>query len=291
LFSVGSFIAMIVHFCMFFAPLLSEDPWDLLSEARSYSCKDISVVQFLKHVWKSGWAESEDIAPYDVTYQSVVTREKNGEGVVNKGTYYTSYATNMVWVSISSPLARPHLPIYCSLVDGPRPRVDQRLHPKRFSFSQLPVIHPISGDVLLRSDQGPSVPGFRARYPEGERPRRAVQKRRGRARVLTVAPAILPVRHTSPWGKNNRGRQCLSNAHPFDLRETKCVHHRALTHPSDPVAGELVTGVWNVFTIEGATHASIVPRWSGSELQTTFFRGLGERLRFVEEKWTASRAA
>lgn len=95
-FSVGSMIAMIVHFCMFFAPFFSEHPWDLLCEARSYTCKDISVFQFLKHVWKSGWAESEDIAPYDVTYQSVVAREKNGEGVANKGTYYTSYATNMV---------------------------------------------------------------------------------------------------------------------------------------------------------------------------------------------------
>lgn len=95
-FSVGSMIAMIVHFCMFFAPFFSDHPWDLFCEARSYSCKEISVFQFLKHVWKSGWAESKDIAPYDVTYQSVVAREKNGEGVVNKGTYYTSYATNMV---------------------------------------------------------------------------------------------------------------------------------------------------------------------------------------------------
>jgi len=99
-FSVGSLIAMIVHFCLFFAPIFSEDPWDLLSEARSYSCKDISILQFLKHVWKSGWAESEDIAPYDVTYQSVVAREKNGEGIVNKGTYYTSYATDMVWFQL-----------------------------------------------------------------------------------------------------------------------------------------------------------------------------------------------
>lgn len=96
-FSLGSLIAMTIHFCMFFAPLFSGDLWDLFCEARSYSCKDISVLQFLKHVWKSGWAESKDIAPYDVTYQSVVAREKNGEGVVNKGTYYTSYAANMVW--------------------------------------------------------------------------------------------------------------------------------------------------------------------------------------------------
>ena len=87
---------MVVHFCMFFAPFFSDHPWDLLCEARSYSCKDISILRFFKNVWKSEWAESRDIAPYDVTYQSVVAREKNGEGVVNKGTYYTSYATNMV---------------------------------------------------------------------------------------------------------------------------------------------------------------------------------------------------
>jgi len=69
------------------------------------------------------------------------------------------------------------------------------------------------------------------------------------------------------------------------------VHHRALIHSSHHVAGELVTGAWNVFTIEGATHASIVPHWTGSELQTTFFEGLGEMLYLMEEKWAASRAA
>ena len=46
-----------------------------------------------------------------------------------------------------------------------------------------------------------------------------------------------------------------------------------------------------MFTIDGATHASIVPRWTGSELQTTFFQGLGERLRFMEEEWAAGRVA
>jgi len=53
----------------------------------------------------------------------------------------------------------------------------------------------------------------------------------------------------------------------------------------------LVTGTWNVFTIEGANHASIVPCWTGSELQIVFFEGLGERLYLMEERWAASRAA
>ena len=156
-FSVGSFIGMIVHFCMFFAPLLSEDPWDLLSEARSYSCKDISIARFLKNVWKSGWAESEDIAPYDVTYQSVVAREKNGEGVVNKGTYYTSYSTNMVRFR-SNAHRRAHTNPPIVHLDDPRPRVEQWIHTKHLTFPQFPIIYPISGDVLLRSHKGPSVP-------------------------------------------------------------------------------------------------------------------------------------
>ena len=93
---------------MFFAPLFSRQLWDLFCEARPYSCKDISVLRFFKHLWKSGWAESEDIAPYDVTYQAVAAREKNGEGVVNKETYYTSYATDMVWVPTRNSPAYVH---------------------------------------------------------------------------------------------------------------------------------------------------------------------------------------
>ena len=56
------------------------------------------------------------------------------------------------------------------------------------------------------------------------------------------------------------------------------MHHQALTHSPHPIVDGLVTGTWNVFTIDGATHVSIVPHGTGSELQTTFFEGLGERL-------------
>ena len=168
-FSVGSMIAMIVHFCMFFAPLFSESPWDLLCEARSYSCKDISFRQFLKNVWKSGWAESQDIAPYDVTYQSVVAREENGEGVVNGGTYYTSYATNMVWTSVWNPLTR----IFANalVIDNPRSRINHWFRAKRFAFLQFPVVHSISSHVLVRSIQDPSISRLHTCHPNGERPR------------------------------------------------------------------------------------------------------------------------
>lgn len=243
-FSVGSLIAMIVHFCLFFAPIFSEDPWDLLSEARSYSCKDISILQFLKHVWKSGWAESEDIAPYDVTYQSVVARENNGEGIVNKGTYYTSYATDMTVPDHESS-------------SGFTPSVSHILNIPLFILSRamcsydLTKVHP---------------------FPEFVH---AIQKGKDRDE-LYKNDGVVPV--FSQW-------------HPLSCQETKCVHHRALTYTSRSVTDGMVTGVWNVFTIEGATHASIVPRWTGSELQVTFFRGLGERLRFMEGKWAASRAA
>lgn len=68
-----------------------------------------------------------------------------------------------------------------------------------------------------------------------------------------------------------------------------CVHHQGLIRPG---TDKLVAGTWNVFTFQGVTtHASVVPRWTGSELQTTFFQGLGERLRFVDEGRAAGRPA
>jgi hypothetical protein len=109
---------------MFFAPLFSRPLWDLFCEARSYSSRDLSILRFLKHMWKSGWAESEDIAPYDATYQAIVAREKNGEGVVNKKTYYTSYATDMVWSRLGIHLRiHTHLTAHYFHLDGPRPPV------------------------------------------------------------------------------------------------------------------------------------------------------------------------
>jgi len=106
-----------------------------------------------------------------------------------------------------------------------------------------------------------------------------------------VASIILPVCHNPHENNKTWNRYSVDVDHSFVHRETKCVHHRALTHSSNPVADDLVTGTWNVFTIEGATHASIVPGWTGSELQIAFFEGLGERLYLMEERWAASRAA
>ena len=54
-FSVGSLVGIVVHFCMFFAPSFPEQPWGPFCEARFYSSRDIPVLQFLEHVWKSAW--------------------------------------------------------------------------------------------------------------------------------------------------------------------------------------------------------------------------------------------
>lgn len=167
-FSVGSLIAMAIHISMFFAPFFSEPPWDLFCEARSYSYKDISVLQFLKNVWKSGWAESEDIAPYDATYQSVVAREENGEGVANEGTYYTSYATDMVW-SQSTIHLYSHTKV--SILDGPGSWVRRSFQAKHFTFCKFPVVHPISGDVFLQPKQDPSISRLLTRHTKWGRQR------------------------------------------------------------------------------------------------------------------------
>lgn len=91
--------------------------------------------------------------------------------------------------------------------------------------------------------------------------------------------------------KNDGMVPVFSQWHPLSCQETKCAHHRALALSSHLIADSLAIGRWNVFTIEDVAHDSIVPRWTGSESQITFFEKLGERLYLMEEKWVDSRAA
>lgn len=282
-FSVGALIALAIHFSMFFAPLFSKHPWDLFCEGRSYSCKDISVLQFLKHVWKSGWAESEDIAPYDATYQAIMTREKNGEGVVNKGTYYTSYVTDMVrsrlGISLRTYAETTHFPLRLSETTGRAvvsPQTLLILPGCRCSSCLDRCVR----TILARSIHSPIS---------------CVLYRRGIVTSCTETTEWCLFFHNGTRYPASTFLCTVKMSEPilshFPPRETMCVHHQALNHSFSPVVDELVAGTWNVFTIEDATHASIVPRWTGSKLQTSFFKRLGERLRFMDEGWAAGSAA
>jgi len=82
------------------SPLLPE-AFDLHTEARLMSYRDISFISLLKQLWKSDWAESRDATPFDVTFESAEEREATSEGVVNPRTFYRSYAAYVVSTSIS----------------------------------------------------------------------------------------------------------------------------------------------------------------------------------------------
>ncbi|KAF5368457.1 hypothetical protein D9758_002331 [Tetrapyrgos nigripes] len=91
-FSWGSLLSKTVHIISYMSPILPE-AFDLHVESRSLSYRDSTFLNFLKHLWKSDWAESRDATPYDVTFTAAEEREMSGEGEVNPGTFYRSFAT------------------------------------------------------------------------------------------------------------------------------------------------------------------------------------------------------
>lgn len=96
---------------------------------------------------------------------------------------------------------------------------------------------------------------------------------------------------------------CLPLSHCLPRSKTRCVHHNSdgLTptvdyghdvkqHKEYPHE-RIVPGVWNVYTIEGIHHLSILPRWFGTPRQKAFYISLhfflreadGERIDYEEE--------
>lgn len=96
--SVGYFLAKGVHIVSYVSPLLPSF-FDMHVDARRLSYRDSSFLQFLRHLWKSEWAESRDATPYDTTFEAADEREAAGEGTVNPNTYYRSYCATMVGCS------------------------------------------------------------------------------------------------------------------------------------------------------------------------------------------------
>lgn len=96
--SVGYFLAKGVHIVSYVSPFLPS-VFDMHVDARRLSYRDSSFLQFLRHLWKSEWAESRDATPYDTTFEAADEREAAGEGTVNPNTYYRSYCATMVGCS------------------------------------------------------------------------------------------------------------------------------------------------------------------------------------------------
>lgn len=91
---------------------------------------------------------------------------------------------------------------------------------------------------------------------------------------------------------------CVSPCPPHHLllllpRRTRCRHYGSskCSNPESGVSsadqskyslGELEAGTWHVYHMEDAHHHSIVPMWTGSDRQITFWKDLGKWLAGVD---------
>lgn len=94
-FSVGGFLAKLVHVLAYMSPLISSII-DVHADPRSLSYRECSAIQFIKQLWRSDWATSKDAAPYDMTFVASHDRESRLEGSVFPDTFYRSYVSVMV---------------------------------------------------------------------------------------------------------------------------------------------------------------------------------------------------
>ena len=94
-FSLGYLLARCVYLLAYLAPILPA-ALDMHTESRSLSFYEIPVLSLLWSLWACEWAEAEDAAPFDVTFQASLHREALCEGVTNPGTYYRSYVACIV---------------------------------------------------------------------------------------------------------------------------------------------------------------------------------------------------
>ena len=99
-FSLGYMLARCVYLMAYLAPILPA-PLDMHTESRSLSFSEISVLSLLWSLWACEWAEAEDAAPFDVTFQATLRREMLHEGETNPGTYYRSYVACIVGGSVA----------------------------------------------------------------------------------------------------------------------------------------------------------------------------------------------
>ncbi|CCL98123.1 uncharacterized protein FIBRA_00117 [Fibroporia radiculosa] len=269
-FSVGSILSTYVHVLAYISPILPSGALDMQAESRSLSFNESSLLDLFGQMWRSNWAESEDCAPFDVTFQAAERREAKLEGRLNPGTFYRSYAACMTKKTKGSLMHVPqaqHLmsPLYLS-------------SRSMGSFDYTSLQPPPA--FLFRSDSGniPAVErnAFDQDGPSGRR-----------------CPSV----GEEHWA-NDGVVPLFSQWHPLACGETRCKHTTlSLDNPgfsdtASTVPGkfkvtnacleEPESGIWHVHHIDSANHLSIVPFWFGTERQQTFWKDLGYWLRAIE---------
>lgn len=112
---------------------------DLHTESRGLTCQELTFAAFLSQLRKSDWAESRDALPFDCTFQAAEERELEEGWELGKRTWYRSYATSMVSITI---ILHPfYIFIYLSLhrQEGWR-TISSRPHLSHLTILPLPRI-------------------------------------------------------------------------------------------------------------------------------------------------------
>ncbi|KAJ7631150.1 alpha/beta-hydrolase [Roridomyces roridus] len=92
--SVGAFVGRTAHILSFLSPFLPP-ALDMHADCRSLTYRDASLLSLLKQLWRSDWAESRDVTPFDTTFQAADERESDGEGYTEPETFYRSHVAVM----------------------------------------------------------------------------------------------------------------------------------------------------------------------------------------------------
>ncbi|EIM92237.1 alpha/beta-hydrolase [Stereum hirsutum FP-91666 SS1] len=287
-FSVGSALTKGIHLLCYLSPLTSP-LLDLRAESRALSFRELSLTSLLRQLWRSDWAESRDALPFDVTFEAADEREGRGEGGLCEGTFYRSYVACMT--QKSNWTTNSHTPTISHIISAPLYLTSRIMG--SFDFS---TIRPIPSFLLRHEadvyDTSKQSPGADVECD---------------AQTSNTASTL-----GEEYWANDGVVPVFSQWHPFRCRDTHCLHHptqpktapeplvqhppsqlktttSATTHSPIPPPPNLKSpnseprpGIWNVHHLEGTTHVSIMPFWTGSRLQREFWSEYGDWLRNVE---------
>ncbi|PIL31817.1 hypothetical protein GSI_06521 [Ganoderma sinense ZZ0214-1] len=267
-FSVGNFLAKGIHVASYLSPVLPH-LFDLHVEARGLSFYDSSFASFLKQLWRSDWAESRDATPFDTTFIAVDEREATQEGVVYANTFYRSYCATLNHTYPHSATTRT-LTWLQRMLGWPLHATSLAILSFRFStLRPVPAFLESTFSTKLESTHDGD-----ARLEDG-----LIDVDDGGAYLLNALRA------------NDGVVPLFSQWHPYDCKNTRCVHFSHAESILDGVTDSEKSrydespeaGIWHVHHLENAHHFSIVPVWLGTQSQKAFWMDLGHWLRSIED--------
>ncbi|KAF8330408.1 uncharacterized protein EI90DRAFT_3060651 [Cantharellus anzutake] len=314
--SLASLISKFVHAATYFSPILPSSLLpDFCCEARPVSMSEISPVEFLKQLWKSDWSGGKDCIPWDCTFEAAEERDEEylRTGASLGKTWYRSYVTT--FTNRADPVEPYHVPFLRRIASSPpmwlsafitggydfstiRP-VPSFLRRTKPSSSEFPCSPPSPSGSSISSayDSETESEYFSvdedsdAETVTGDTPfptSLAMERILDEDEATEGGELKNPFELGEAYYSNDGVAPVFSLWHPGSCSSEHCIHYPPLSGtarlPVDHLRAKLVPrpGVWNVVTVEDAHHLSLMPLWTGSKKQQTFWYGLGEWLEEVD---------